>query len=170
MKTYAEKSPIDLPVYSESFSTFDALTCLRPPRRYFTLLIAGDATGLDDDAILSVARSLIDRGLVYLCAWGPDCERVHDLFDRAAASLEGALAEQFYMTNWHADEPLREALSYLLNTAFPADDYFDECAAIAVSIGNNDWAKEIEAALRDIPRFEEEMLRRFDQELAGNTE
>ncbi|MGB7845965.1 MAG: hypothetical protein WBL63_10145 [Candidatus Acidiferrum sp.] len=48
---------------------------------YFGLLVAMDARGIDPKRIGEAAAKLLEKGLVYLCAWGADCERVHDIFD-----------------------------------------------------------------------------------------
>lgn len=49
--------------------------------KHFVLFLAADATSLDDATLRRLARVLLSRGLAYLCAWGPDCSRVHDQFD-----------------------------------------------------------------------------------------
>jgi len=58
---------------------------ITPSSKCFGLFIAMDARAVDNESIERVATRLIAKGLVYLCAWGPDCERVHDAFDWASA-------------------------------------------------------------------------------------
>jgi hypothetical protein len=84
-----------------------------PPRqsRYFTLLLACDASVLSDGDMICGVEPLVKRGLVYLSAWGQDCERVHDLVDQIVvrADLEGVEEDDLLMTTWHTDEPLEDA-------------------------------------------------------------
>ena len=54
-------------------------------------------------------------GMVYFCAWGPGCERFHDIVDEVV--VEDQMGERIFvgnnesdtiMTTWHDDEPLHE--------------------------------------------------------------
>ena len=47
----------------------------------FCLFLANDATAIPDEDVRKAAALLLQEGIAYLCVWGPDCERVHDLFD-----------------------------------------------------------------------------------------
>ena len=69
---------------------------------------------------------------VYLSAWGPECERVHDCFD--IPYLKGNwtgnpedTCDTTIMTTWHSDEPLSEALWFFANSAFPAQAFEKTC-------------------------------------------
>jgi len=44
---------------------------------------------------------------------------------------------------------LDEALSFLLQNASPDSDCWDDCSAIAVAIGNDEWGRQIRARLTD---------------------
>jgi hypothetical protein len=113
---------------------------------YFACLIAWDARGVRDEVVTAVANKLLRAGCVYVCCWGPDCERVHDCFDTAELKLrpDGPWA----MSTWHSKEPLSEALWFLLTCAAPDDAYFDGCrAAIGLTVGSPEWAAEVRAAL-----------------------
>ena len=91
------------------------------PSRYFGLFLACDARAISDEAIVEVAGSLIEQGIVYLCSWGPDCERVHDLFDSVIVERNPNETEKsVILTTWHDGESLDEALWHFLNVAFPA--------------------------------------------------
>lgn len=88
------------------------------PSPHFACLLASDARGAPDTLLLALADHLLERGLAYFCAWGPDCERVHDLVDQAAMLREVRKGQDYpIITTWHADEPLDEALWFLLNVA-----------------------------------------------------
>ncbi len=54
------------------------------PSPHFVCLLCSDARGVPDRTIIDAATTLLDHGLVYLCAWGPDSERVRTLFEAAA--------------------------------------------------------------------------------------
>jgi hypothetical protein len=114
----------------------------------FVLLLATDATKLSDEQILRAAEQIIPAGLTYLCAWGPDCERVHDLFDRIKWPYEETTQnplQKLIMTSWHAKESLYKAAWYLKYCAFIAEaekpvDF--EC--IGISINNLLWYRKIQ--------------------------
>ena len=73
----------------------------------FACLLAWDASGVGVERIAALARKLLDAGAVYICAWGPDCERVHDIIDEEEIGPDPpATANRVVMTTWHSDEPL----------------------------------------------------------------
>jgi hypothetical protein len=125
--------------------------------KYFGLLLAIDARGLDVSPIFDVATQLLSRGLVYLCAWGPDCERVHDIFDEAIVGreLEGTAPSEVFdgtvMTTWHSNESLEEALWFFVHSAFPAEAYASECRDwVIATIGNPEWGSEVRRSIRSV--------------------
>jgi len=75
---------------------------------------------------LIVAHSALKSGMVYFCAWGPDCERFHGIVDEVV--VEDDIGERLFfgknrsdtiMTTWHDDEPLNEALDFFVNLTCP---------------------------------------------------
>ena len=62
---------------------------------------------------------MLEQGIAYLCVWGTDCERVHDLFDleRMPDEPKGRVV----MTTWHSKESLSEALWFFANCVEPDD-------------------------------------------------
>ncbi len=119
------------------------------PGPHFACLLAWDTRTCNDEAILAAANHLLDRGLVYFCAWGPDCERVHDLVDRAIVLRELRDNREYpIMTTWHQDETLTDALWFFLNAAYP-DESFEATfkSRLAISVGNHEWAREIQTQL-----------------------
>jgi hypothetical protein len=84
----------------------------------FVVMTAFDATRLDDATLYAFARRLILAGCRYVCTWGPDSERVHDIFDAANIDLDESLKEIFVMSTWHDDESLDEALWYATQCAW----------------------------------------------------
>src|SRR5262249_25814601 len=135
----------------------DLPEALSLPSPYFACLLAWDAREASDEAIDTLARKLFCAGCVYVCCWGPDCERVHDRFDMAELALrpDGPWA----MSTWHSDEPLAEALWFLLSCAAPEDAYFEGCrAALGVTVGSPAWASEVRAALSSPAEFTARVL------------
>ncbi len=98
------------------------------PSPHFSCLLVCDARSWSDEIILAAADHLLDRGLAYFCAWGPDCERVHDLVDDAILRsevdgpnyLHGDDERYPVLTTWHSEETLDEALWYLLQRSSQA--------------------------------------------------
>jgi hypothetical protein len=123
------------------------------PDKYFGLFLACDARGLTDEVILSVAKTALNQSLVYLCAWGPDCERVHDLFDLANIRRETRVPEPdsltVVMTTWHANDSLREAIWFFKVSTLGAGR-FENCKTwLAVNIGKPEWSSEIMELLKN---------------------
>jgi hypothetical protein len=52
---------------------------LRLPSSRFVLFLACDARDLSSNTIGRAALAAIRQGAVYVCAWGPDCGRVHEM-------------------------------------------------------------------------------------------
>jgi hypothetical protein len=80
---------------------------IAPESKHFGLLLAVDGHSLDSDRISRAARKLIQKGLASFCAWGPGCERIHDVFDEVAVKLDPKQSNAVIMTTWHDDETLQ---------------------------------------------------------------
>lgn len=138
-------------LYALHLDTLDqwpaTLDGIAPP---FGLLVACDATSVPTSVISTFAEMALTSGAVYLVAWGPDCERVHDIFDETHVLMK---VEQpnlpRVMTTWHADESLDEALWYFVDLAQPlepdtARDW------LAVSVERSDWSDQIRHRLANL--------------------
>ena len=129
---------------------------------YYGMFLAMDARSEAASNLSDLAACLIKRGLVYLCTWGPDCERVHDMFDWGQIDLEIAseISDEYpLMTAGHEDESLDEALWFFLNFTLPNQEYEGRCAqAFVVSVGNKEWTSYIAGCLSDIPAFNGRVL------------
>jgi hypothetical protein len=124
---------------------------------HFVLFLACDATELDDDEIESFSARAMDQGMVYLSTWGPDAERVHDLFDEVDGEQNpDSTADSVVLSEWHEDEPLADALRFAVGTATSAHDYEATCGAtLCVSVGNPDWADLLRGWLQEPETLEE---------------
>lgn len=136
----------------------DVLKEVQLPSNRYVCLLAWDATGASVETIELLARHLIADGCVYICAWGADCKRVHDIFDETDMALR-LDADAIVMSTWHDDEPLSEAIWFALNCAWPDEAYEDDCkAVVGISIGNSNWTTEMIEAFRDPRAFSERVL------------
>ena len=123
---------------------------------HFACLVLIDAQGIEAGLISRFAESLLSQGAVYVCTWGPDCERVHDIFDEEIIG-RGPEVPRFdtgVMTTWHADEDLDDALWFLLAVSYPDDSFFETCgSALVITVGSSTWAAHVREALSDSEAF-----------------
>ncbi|MDE3187406.1 MAG: hypothetical protein KGM96_07775 [Acidobacteriota bacterium] len=127
-------------------SVQDVAAVLDSISTHFVLFLALDATKVKNEVLQKIARALLDRGMVYLCAWGPDCERVHDLVDQQRAPVEPE--GEIVMTSWHSKESLSEALWFFANCAEPTEGFETTCRDwVAISVANEAWEMEIREGL-----------------------
>jgi hypothetical protein len=124
---------------------------LELPSPYFGAFLVCNADLIADTVIVELAHSLLRQGLVYLCVWGKDCERVNDLFDNVIVELDPCETdESVKMTTWFDRVSLDEALWHFLYVAFPADHYRENCKAeLIVVAGDERMASQIRARLTD---------------------
>jgi hypothetical protein len=124
------------------------------PTRHFVALLAADAAGVHAGALAEFSRRLLRAGCVCFCAWGPDCERVHDVFDSECFDIEPVI-----MTTWHAKDSLDEALWFFVSYAYPDDGYRDTSgAALAISIGKPGWDEQIRRRLADLESLRRDVV------------
>ena len=120
--------------------------------RYFTLLLAWDAPSLPEGDLEERLRPLVNRGLVYFCAWGDRCEEVHDAVDRCDIERMRVPGSEGYviMTTWHAKDTLEKAFWFFSDLALPGDErMLGDMARYAVTIGNRNWGKRLKQLLRE---------------------
>jgi hypothetical protein len=134
------EEPTERELFFASASDFAALPdSFQLSGKYFVAFLAVDASAIEANAITKLAEQLLQSGCVYFCAWGPDCERVHDLFDSMCSFTEPVI-----MTTWHEKDSLDEALWFFLTTAWPDDAYSDNCkSSLAIVVGNSDLETQI---------------------------
>ena len=134
----------------ESFP--DSLT-LSSPR--FACLMAWDSRNVDVERIAELAAKLLNAGAVYVCVWGPDCKRVHDIIDKVHVGPNPSpTVDRVVMTTWHSKEPLAEAIWFALRSTNPDEDYAEGCVStLGITVGNLSWHEEICSAFRDSDGF-----------------
>jgi hypothetical protein len=131
------------------------------PTRRFVCVLAWDASKVTTDQIAALARQLLHRGAAFVCAWGPDCRRVHDIIDSVqVGSSPSQRLDPVVMTTWHDDEPLAQAVRFSL-IAWPDEGVEDDCGStLGIAIGSMTWAREIRTAFSDPRGF----VRKVDSE------
>lgn len=160
---HRQRGPLGRSIYSAAVATPDELlasiAATEREDQHFVLFLAWDARTTPDEMVLVFARDLVRAGLSYIVTWGPDCERVHDIFDDAdilenPASNE-ADTESVVMSTWHADQRLEEALWFAVNSAYPAPPYnAATVSTIAAVVANRLWAQTVEEYLADLSRLD----------------
>jgi hypothetical protein len=116
--------------------------------RHFTCFCAMDARNVTAAELGEFCARLISLGCAYLCTWGPDCERVHDVMDELVV---GDNPPQTYlgclMTTWHAKDSLEDALHFFLYAADPDEEYAPNgCGlALCISVASTEWNVAIES-------------------------
>lgn len=113
------------------------------PSRHFGVLLLCDGNAIPDSTVVNLASRMLSQGLAYLCAWGPDCERIHDLFDEAIIENPNDLikSDSVIMTTSH-DEPLEDAVWYFLYLTVGAGEYWKTCQSwIVVPVERADWTE-----------------------------
>jgi hypothetical protein len=116
----------------------------------FACLIAWHSTNVSVSEIAALASLLLTCGAVYVCTWGKDCERVHDIFDEDIVDENIRLGrDSVVMTTWHDDESLNDAMFFLQYCTNSADDLASPLANLAIVVDSAQWTDEIRAAFRD---------------------
>jgi hypothetical protein len=113
---------------------------IEEPVPHFVAFVAADAASVDDEALHAFARKLAAQGAVYVCAWGPGCERLHDAID--------AVAPAGVVTTWHADDTLDEALWFALFASSPHASWVETTdSVLAIVVGDPRWAAQVRGRL-----------------------
>jgi hypothetical protein len=122
-----------------------------PKSKHFVLFLATDASDLHEDDLAALATRCLDQGMVYLSAWGVGSERLHDIFEEAAADWDpDSDADNALGSEWHEDEPLSEALLFAVASANPASEFEKTCSAtLVVVVGDPDAAEQVREWMKD---------------------
>jgi hypothetical protein len=113
--------------------------CLPHARQYFSLLLAWHGPEHLNAGQSVAIKELVDCGLIYFCAWGENCESVHDAVDHCDIHRLQKV-DHIIMTTWHKDETLEEAMFFFQDCVCPAEPLQDmPYDRFAVSVGRPDW-------------------------------
>jgi len=131
------------------------------PSHHFVCLIAWDSSKSSVEEISLLAKRLLDEGAAYVCTWGEDCERVHDIFDEVLVmrGIDSGKEGNLIMTTWHSDEELFEAIYFALaDSGLPDCFECDSDAILGISIGSKFWAEEIHSTFSRPNEFRRSFL------------
>lgn len=126
---------------------------LKIPSKKFRLFVAADVRNIDVQALADFGAIALKNGMVYFCAWGPGCERFHDIVDEVIVTddlgqrlFAGPSPHDTVMTTWHDKETLEEAVDFFANATFPTEGFQpDSNYWVAICLQNNEW----EAIIRE---------------------
>ena len=121
---------------------------LKLPTKRFRLLLAADSLATPVASISAFAASALNAGMVYCCAWGKGCERLHDIVDQCvsedalgARRFTGPSEHDVVMTTWHDDESLEEALYFFAKCAVPTDGFTEDSDfRLVICVGHPEWS------------------------------
>jgi hypothetical protein len=121
---------------------------------YFVAMLVWDADNASVTEITELARKLIDAGCAYLCCWGADCERVHDVFDTEYVRSNVDDSSNTIMTTWHDGDTLEEFIYWTLRHTTPTEKYHKDCRTVfAIVIDSVAAESEIQTAFADPKGF-----------------
>ncbi len=149
---YGVNPATEMKLFVAELPRLELLKMIELPAQPGTVFIAADMREISTDDIADVAERLLRQGLRYLCAWGPDCQRAHDIFDEVYVGAGDSPYDFDLMTTWHEDESIGEALWFFLNCAFIDEQDISDLASFAVRIGDPEGSVPI---LELIPRIDE---------------
>jgi hypothetical protein len=135
-------------VFMLTLDSLDTPYAMRPSieGRQFTCFCAMDARDVPAGEIGKFCVRLLQLGCAYLCTWGPDCERVHDIMDEEIVGDNPPQSSWGYvMTTWHSKESIADALDFFFNCTIPDETYApDGCdCAVIISVGSGNWVETI---------------------------
>lgn len=136
------------PVYLAHVPSLEAVVELSFPRQVFTTLLCADAEGAAVELVSRSVDHLIDGGCRGFSAWGPDCERVHDIFDETLCDPDTGRALPFISTTWHTEDSLEEAIWFVLHRLNQEGALADNYATVVLTVGDAEWRTQAEQALK----------------------
>lgn len=129
---------------------------LKIPSKRFRLFVAADVRDIEVQVLADFGAMALKNGMVYFCAWGPDCERFHDIVDELIVAddlgqhlFAGPSPHDKVMTSWHVNETLPEAVEFFKNWARPdggfrpGSNYW-----VAICLQNQEWEATISEQLQ----------------------
>jgi hypothetical protein len=126
---------------------------LEIPSKRFRLFVAADVRDVEVQVLADFGAMALKNGMVYFCAWGPDCERFHDILDEVIVTddlgkrhFAGPSAHDTVMTTWHDKEALKDAVEFFTSAACPSEGFQpDSNYWVAICLQNYEW----EATVRE---------------------
>lgn len=122
-----------------------------PSAGYFILFLADNTENPDIEMVSKFMDIMLEKGMVYLCSWGRNCELIHDIADqKIIASKKSNSDDITILTTWHKNTELAEGLWFALNTAIPSEKYCREMVSvIALSVNDEALFNEMEYYIKN---------------------
>jgi hypothetical protein len=143
---------LSVPNFASIPSRFDL------PSEKFLLFIACDSDELSTSEISDWVEQIVDNGVVYVCTWGKDCERVHDIIDEVCVEreIESDTKLPFVMTTWHSKDSLDDALWFALYCTEPYEDSTDcTISTLVLNVKDDERDTHLRRVLSDLEKFGE---------------
>ena len=109
----------------------------------FLCVICADTLAVPADVIGEVMDELMNRGCYYIFCWGPDCERVHDIFDDSHVwrHIDDIDEMTHRMSTWHNNESLEDTLWLALTCApdYPDAEYPEYKTVLGLCQRRENW-------------------------------
>jgi hypothetical protein len=98
--------------------------------------------------VAPLAEKAVERGVAVVCAWGPGCSMIEDVFDDAIVDANPRETDgDVVLTTSHEGESLEEALEFFLDVILPAKDRAEGCRAWCVVAFGEDLHKRATRAM-----------------------
>jgi hypothetical protein len=128
------------------------------PSKRFRLFVAADVVGTKTEAISEFAQNALKAGMLYFCAWGPGCEKFHDIVDEQIVANEldegssaGPGGADTVMTTWHQGESLEEAFDFFVNLAQPSSGFEQDSETwVAICVNSSEWTQTVRRLLDEL--------------------
>ncbi len=113
-------------------------------------LVVWDASTATPAEVSQVAAWVIATGPSLVCAWGPDCGRVHDMVDEELVGDGSNTNSLHVLTTWHRTETLHEALLFAATTERPGrDTSLVQETLLVVCLGSERWSDQVFRCVAD---------------------
>jgi hypothetical protein len=140
------------------------------PSKRFRLFVAADVRSIDARTLADFGEMALKNGMVYFCAWGPDCERFHDVLDDVQLAddlgqrlFAGPSPDDTIMTTWHDNETLEDAVEFFKHWARPdegfrADSNYWVAICLQIRYGKQLFANSFSAGILQLKSRVAELL------------
>jgi len=98
--------------------------------------------------VAPLATKAVAQSVAVVCAWGPGCSMIEDVFDDAIVDANPTeTANNVVLTTSHEGESLEEAIEFFLDVILPAKDRAAACHAWCVAAFGDDLHKRVTRAM-----------------------
>ncbi len=109
------------------------------PSPHFVCLLAVDARNVSASMIVRLVSDLLQKGLVFLCTWGPGCQRINHIFENIAIQHDLAAGREHPVTVSMSfeEDSLDVTLDFFQNVCHPNPVFEKTCkTGIVIPVGH----------------------------------